>query len=126
MKEIVKKFIQIEEESSKEMGEYTFFALFLRENSANRWDIVVASKWINENKSAARSYLAKKVQDALDVSEIVKISHIAILDNDLFEVPEFLEDVTVQHGSARFKDEEFSGQQIERGYVITINSNQAA
>ncbi|MEO6282510.1 MAG: hypothetical protein ABIN80_31030 [Dyadobacter sp.] len=126
MKEIVKKFIHIEEESSREMGDYTFFALFLRENAANRWDIVVASKWINENKSAARSYLAKKVQDALDVTEIVKISHIAILDNELFEVPEFLEDVSVQHGSIRFKDEEFSGQQIERGYVITVNSNQAA
>ena len=87
---------------------------------------MVAAKWITEDKSAARSYLAKKIQDALDVSEIVKISHIAILDNDLFEVPEFLEDVNVQHGSAKFKDEEFSGQQIERGYVITINSNQAA
>ncbi|MCF2491957.1 hypothetical protein [Dyadobacter chenhuakuii] len=126
MREIVKKFIQIEEETAREMGAYTFFALLLRENSANRWDIVVASKWINEDKSAARSYLAKKVQDALDVTEIVKISHIAILDNDLFEVPEFLEDVNLQHGSTRFKDEEFSGQQIERGYVITINSNQAA
>lgn len=126
MKQIVQKLIQIEKESSQEMGDYTFFALFLRENAANRWDIVVASKWINENKSAALGYLTKKLQDALDITEIAKISHIAILDNDLFEVPEFLEDFAVQHGSARFKDEEFSGQQIERGYVITINSNQAA
>jgi len=126
MKEIVKKLIQIEEESSKEMGDYTFFALFLRENSFNKWDIVVASKWINEDKDAALGYLAKKVNAALNITEIVKISHIAILDNDLFEVPEFLEDVSVQHGASRIKDEEFSGQQIERGYVITVNSNQAA
>ncbi|WP_439582616.1 hypothetical protein [Dyadobacter bucti] len=126
MKEIVKKLIQIEKESSLEMGVYTFFALFLRENSANRWDIVVAAKWINADRSAAHTYLAKKVQEALEVTEIVKISHIAILDNDLFEVPEFLEDISVQHGASRIKDEEFSGQQIERGYVITVNSNQAA
>ncbi|WP_026630734.1 hypothetical protein [Dyadobacter alkalitolerans] len=126
MKEIVKKLIQIEKESAQEMGEYTFFALFLRENAANRWDVLVASKWINTDKDAALNYLAKKLNDALDDTEIVKISHIAILDNDLFEVPEFLEDVHVQHGYARFEDEEFSGQQIERGYVITINSNQVA
>jgi hypothetical protein len=125
MKKIVQKLVEIEKETSKEKGEYDLFALFLREGSVH-WDIVVSAKWVSKNKWEALTYLSKKVQDILNVEEIVQISHIAILDHNLFEVPEFLEDISVQHGSAQFKDEEFSGQQIERGYVITVNSNQAA
>ena len=50
MKEVLNKLMSIEKESSAERGDYNLFALFLREDSSNKWDILVSADWINNYK----------------------------------------------------------------------------
>ncbi|MCE7065518.1 hypothetical protein [Dyadobacter sp. CY326] len=126
MKEIIDKLIKIEQESAAEKGDYELFALFLREESFGRWDIVVYSKWACLDYPNSRKYLSEKIQNSLSADEIVQISRIVVLDQANLEMPDFIQNLNVQHGAATIKDEEFLGQQIERGYVITANTNQAA
>lgn len=59
MKELLTKLRLIEKETAKEKGEYNLFALFLREDSPNKWDILVSASW-TANKGDALDYLAKK------------------------------------------------------------------
>lgn len=65
MKELVEKLTTIEKETSAERGEYDLFALFLREDSSNKWDILVSASWISDNKEDALKYLAKKFKKHL-------------------------------------------------------------
>lgn len=125
MKKIVNKLILIERETSEIKGEYDLFAFFLRDDSF-RWDILVAAKWISSDKENALGYISEKVQNALATDEIIQISRIVILDDPNLELPDFLQDLHIKHGAAEVKDEEFLGQHIKRGYIITANSNQAA
>jgi hypothetical protein len=97
----------------------------LRDDSF-RWDILVAAKWISSDKDDALGYISEKVQNALDTDEIIQISRIVILDDPNLELPDFLQNLHIRHGATEIKDEEFLGQHIKRGYIITANSNQAA
>lgn len=125
MKKIVNKLISIERETSELKGDYDLFAFLLRDDSF-RWDILVSAKWISSDKDNALGYISEKLQNALDTDEIIQISRIVILDDPNLELPDFLQDIHVRHGAAEVKNEEFLGQHIERGYIITINSSQAA
>ena len=40
MKNLLERFIKLEREVSKEMGAFNLFALFLREDEQDLWDIV--------------------------------------------------------------------------------------
>lgn len=126
MKDIIKKLIEIERDSAAEKGDYKLFALFLREESIGRWDIVVYSEWAYLDYPNSQSYLAKKIQNSLSADEIIQISRVVVLEQADLELPDFIQNMNVQHGVAMIKDEEFLGQQIERGYIITANTQHAA
>jgi hypothetical protein len=46
MKEFIDKYIELERSISYEKGDFSLFALFLREDAADIWDLVVAAPWI--------------------------------------------------------------------------------
>jgi len=46
MKELVEKPRKLEAEIAAEKGPFLLFALFLRQDAADRWDLVVAAPWI--------------------------------------------------------------------------------
>lgn len=41
--ELTERFAQLESELSKEKGEFVFFALFMREDVPDRWDLIVSA-----------------------------------------------------------------------------------
>jgi hypothetical protein len=74
MKELVNRLIAIEVEISKEKGQFHLFALFLREDSEDKWDLLVAAAWIDENKTDAIKHISSVVQKALNENELLKIA----------------------------------------------------
>ena len=73
------KFRKIGQMIAEERGSFWLFALFLREESPNRWDLVVSDPWVGEDRYAALDYTVGKVQEVLDPKEIIQLSHVAIL-----------------------------------------------
>ena len=126
MKDIVEKVTEIEKETSAERGEYDLFALFLREESSNKWDILVSAKWISESKEDALKYLAQRIQKSFTSSELLQISKIVIIEKNNPALPALLQAISVEHGSAEIKDSNFFGLQIKHGFLITSKSRQAA
>ena len=81
MKQLVdNKFKSIAKEVAEERGEPSLFALFLREDAENKWDLVVAAPWLNTDKIEDINYIADKLKHHLDVSELLFISRIILLD----------------------------------------------
>ena len=127
MKELINKFKEIERETSSEKGNYNLFALFLREDSPNRWDILVSADWIDGDKDQALKYIAQKIQSSLSPNELLLVSRIVIIEEDNPALPAFLGTIGVKHGNIEIKDSSFNGLEIKHGFLITsINRRQEA
>ncbi|MFZ2445422.1 MAG: hypothetical protein WAW37_03620 [Syntrophobacteraceae bacterium] len=118
MKAIVEKLINLERRMAEEKGPFTLFALFLREEAPNVWDLVVAADWITE-KPAALTYVADKVSKTLSPDEIVKLSRIVILDQDNPGMDDALAAIEIEHGKAEIRNSNFFGLDIKHAYIIT-------
>ena len=45
MKKFIEKIVSLEQTISTEKGDFVFFALFLREDAQDKWDLVVSAPW---------------------------------------------------------------------------------
>ena len=125
----IDKYIAIEKELSEEYGPFNLFALFLREDSADKWDILVASNWLRQNKQKSISLIAKKLQEKLDKEELINISRIALIEDNNPALDAFQRTINIEHGNAEVKDRNFFGLQIKHAYIITsrrTNQNEPA
>lgn len=125
MKELIDKFKKIEKEISNEKGDFSLFALFLREDSTNKWDLLVSADWIQANKSKALNLIASKVQSKLNKNELVNLSRIVIIEDDNPALDSFHKAVDVKHGIAEMQDSNFFGLDIKHAYIITSLQNTA-
>ena len=80
MKPPLDKLKSIAKEISDDRVELALFALFLREDSENKWDLVVAAPWINTDSIDDINYIAGKLKIYLDDSELLSISRIVLVD----------------------------------------------
>jgi hypothetical protein len=79
MRILIGKLRAIAQKAAAEKGKFSFFALLLREDAPDRWDLVVAAPWIDKDKMGALKYLADCVGLGLDADEVLRISRIAPL-----------------------------------------------
>ena len=119
MRPIIEKLRAMELEVVAEKGEFTLFALFLRENAPNVWDLLASAPWIDTDTWEALGYLAKKINKYLTVDEVIKISHIAIIDGNNPGLSDVLDYFHVEHGKKEFFNRTMMGQDIQHGYVFT-------
>ena len=126
MKELVKKLVKVETALSKEKGELELFALFLREDAPNKWDLLVASPWAEKNKSDALRVLSGRLQKALTKNDLMKLSRIVIIDQSNPALSAFQKAIHVEHSDAEIRDSNFFGLQIRHAHVITSKRSKAA
>lgn len=115
----VDKYIEIEKELAQEHGSFGLFALFLREDSAGRWDVLVASDWLEENKQKSMSLIAKKLKEKLNTEELIGISRIVPIENNNPALDAFQGKTNVEHGIEEIRDSNLFGLQIKHAYIIT-------
>jgi hypothetical protein len=124
-RQLAKKVAALERDIAKERGNFSFFALFVREDSPNHLDLVAAAPWLKDNEKEMRAYLAKEFQSRLDHEELLALSAVVFLHEDdpkLKRVQRDLvmeHDIDVEHGIAELRDEEFFDMGMKRAYIIT-------
>lgn len=119
MKDIATKLIDIEKKMSEKKGAFNLFALFMREDSENKWDLLVSSKWISKNKPESLKYIASNVQKALTQKELVKISRIVIIDDNNSALDSIHQAIATEHNITEIRDSIFFGLSIQQAYIIT-------
>lgn len=119
MKQIVEKLQKAEAMMTGEKGAFDLFALFLREDAPNKWDLMIAADWIDQDKADAIKYVAGKVQDVLSKEELLSLSRIVIIEESNSDLTAFQETYTVEHGSTEIQNCNLFGQQINHAYLIT-------
>ena len=73
----------------KERGQLTMCAVVLRDESPDRWDVVVAAPWLNPSKRESYEYLAKTFSQFLTREEMLSISRIVPVSSNDPLVKEF-------------------------------------
>jgi len=119
MKEIVKKLVEAEREMASEKGQFLLFALFLREDAPDLWDVVVAAPWVTKSKAGSLKYISRKLRLALNPNELVKLSRIVLIDRDNPGLAALQQAIDVEHDTTEIKDSNFFGIQIRHAYLIT-------
>jgi len=119
MKEIVDKLAAKEREMAGERGPFSLFALFLREDAADQWDLVVSASWMAPDKLAALQYIAAKVQQTLGPEHLLDVTRIVVIDVDNPGLDALYRAVRAEHGSVEIRDSNFFGLPIKHAYLIT-------
>ncbi len=119
MKDLLGRFIEIERSVAQEKGGFSLYALFLREDEHDQWDMVIAAPWIEKDKKSALHYVANKVQQMFTPNEMLHISRIVIIETDNPALPAINQAIHIEHGSMEVKNSDFFGLQIKHAYIIT-------
>lgn len=119
MKELAEKLRDIEIDLSKENGDFELFALFLREDAPDKWDLIISSDWARKDKKSALNIIVSKIQGSLSAEETVKLSRIIILNKDDAALNALHGAMHVEHSVAEISDSNFFGLAIKHAYLIT-------
>ena len=119
MKSLIRRFVALEREISNEKGEFSLFALFLRVDAQNEWDLVISAPWLPLNRKQTLDYLADRLRAHLDDRELLAISRIIIIDEDNPGLDAITRGLEVQHGQIEVRDSIFFGLEIKHAYIIS-------
>lgn len=119
---MIDKLRNLEHEISAERGEFRLFGLFLREDSPDKWDVVVAAPWFSQLKTDAIEFMSERIKAAIGRAGLLMISRIiALSESDRF-LSAANDLVHVQHGLHEISSMELAGVSIARGYIIASES----
>jgi hypothetical protein len=119
MKELLDRFVELERRLAIARGDFSLFALFLREDAVDKWDLVVTAPWIEADRKDALSYISKEIQDAFTPEELSLLSRVVIVDLANPAVAAVNQAVGIQHGKNEVRDSNFFGLRIKHAYIIT-------
>lgn len=119
MKQIVEKLQKEEAIMAKEKGPFNLFALFLREDAPDKWDLLVAADWVDRDKGNAIKYVASKIQEILTKEELLSLSRIVIIEKDNPALAALNSAFHVTQSSVEIKNSNLFGLQINHAYLIT-------
>ena len=119
MNEFEPYLIEVERTVSEKEGEFTFFALFLREDAPNRWDLVIAAPWIDRDPTKGIKVVAKAVSSILPKPMLERISKVVPVGTDNPGTHVFSDRRPIEQGWDEIKNEILFGLRIVQGYVVT-------
>ena len=117
--ELIEKFARLEAEIAQERGDFTFFALFMREDVPDRWDLIVSAPWVGEDKRGAVDYLIGQIKSRLGEERLICLSRIVPVDPEDVAVQSLNRAIQVEHGNVEVNDSNFFGLPIKRAHIIT-------
>ena len=118
MNDFFKKFERIESEISSSKGEFVLFAVFLREDAPDKWDMVVSAPWLHKESRQLLEDIVMVVKKYLS-SDIIRLSRVVVLDNNDPALKAIQKAVNVDQGGVEIHNSNFFGLQIKHAYIIS-------
>jgi hypothetical protein len=119
MNDLVGKLILLERLMASEQGDFSLFALFLREDAPDKWDLVVSAPWIEVDKRRALDFIARQLRSHLEPEELLSLSKVVLIDHDDPALGAIHNAVRVLHGTMEIRNSAFFGLSIRHAYIIT-------
>ena len=117
--EITDKFAELESHVAQEKGAFTLFALFMREDAPDRWDLIVSAPWTGGDKQSAVNYLIGQIKSRLGEQGLPSLARIVVIDPQDAAVQALNREIQIEHGSVEVRDRNFFGLPVKHAYIIT-------
>ena len=119
MKQTIEKLASLEHDIASEKGEFSLFALFLREEADDKWDLLASAPWLEANKRESLDYLVNQLRSRLDTQELLSLSRIVVLEKGNPVLEAIHKRIKVRHGMVEVRASISFGVPIKHAYIIT-------
>ncbi len=138
--QLLDKLTRLEQEFASNYGAFSLFALMLREEANDRWDLVVSATWLEQiNTNPVTTIFSKslgiyrpnhdsfffRLGQVLTSDELIMLSRVVTLAPDTSFVQTMNKLYSLEHAISEFTNLEVDGVDFKRGYVITSQSTAA-
>ena len=117
--ELPAKFAKLESDVAAARGDFTLFALFLREDVPDRWDLIISAPWASADQKGSLDYLVNRIKSDLGPADLTQLSRIVFIDPTDVSVRALNQTIHVEHGSVEVRDRNFFGLPIKHAFIIT-------
>jgi hypothetical protein len=114
--------LQVERSISAEKGPFALFALFLREEAPEKWDLVISAPWIEENKGPALKLISERIKTSVAPSDLPIISRIVVADPADPAVDAINRAISTEHSAMEIRDSTFFGHRMKHAHIFASNS----
>ncbi len=125
MNEIAEKFASLEAVIAQKRGDFSLFALFLREDAPDRWDLIVSAPWAIPNEKETVEYLVNEIKSHLGPEDLINLSRIVVVDPNDPPVQALANAFHVEHGRLEVRDSNIFGLPIKHAFFITSKRPEA-
>lgn len=101
-----------------ERGEVYLLALFERDDTPGKWDVVFSSTWSDQEPTPAVRFISEKLVPLLSPKELSALSRVVVIPSDQPAVRAMSSAINVEGGCADLIDCNFMGLQIKHAYVV--------
>ena len=119
MKQMIEKLASLERDITSKKGEFSLFALFLREDADDTWDLLASAPWLAPDKRESLEYLVNQLRARLNTQELLSLSRIVLLEKGNPVLEALHKAIKVRHGMAEVGDSIAFGVPIKHAYIIT-------
>ncbi len=116
---LVSKLQSVERYFSETKGEFELFALFLRIESVDKWDLLVSAPWVEADKQTGLQEIVIKIQETLTQEELIQLSRIVLIDRANQALDAIHRAINTEHGDTEIQDSNFFGVPIKHAFIIT-------
>ncbi len=113
-----KIFHELEREIAAEKGDFTLFALFMRDEELELWDLVASAPWLWPDRQAGTAYLIEAIRSKKGKEVLSTLSRVVVVDPDAPSVMEIADAIGMQHGTVEVRDSVLLGQPIRHAYIF--------
>jgi hypothetical protein len=117
--EFREKFRHLEGRLAEERGGFVLFALFMREDAPDRWDLIVAAPWVGNDRRQAVAYFVAQIKQSLGDADLANLSRIVVVDPQDAAVKAINKSIQIEHGEVEVKDSSFFGLPVKHAVIIT-------
>ena len=117
--ELPEKFRDLESRIAEDKGGFALFALFMREDVPDRWDLIVSAPWVGTNKREAVDYFVSQIKSRLAEQDLTSLARIVVVDPEDAAVQALNRAVQIEHGGVEVRDSNFFGLSIKHAFIIT-------
>ena len=119
MNELIQKMVTIEEYLAHQKGDFKLFALFLRDGSPGRWDVLVSAPWIDADKQQALKIITEQLTTRLNKDELISLSRVVIIKQDNEGLSAVYQFLPAENEIAEIYDKNFFGLDIKQAFLIS-------
>lgn len=123
MKEFIDKLRLVESEIAQRKGDFSLFALVLREDAQDKWNLIASAPWFWHDKKKTLDYLAKKLRSRLTSDELLALSRIVLIEESDPTLHALQQSFQVHKAPIEVQDCNLFGLQIHHAYIIASKRN---